>query len=292
VAAPAAVSAAAPAVAVVGVLLGVPHGAVDHLVPGWAAARPLARGALAALLAGYLLVVAAGAVALVAAPLPTLVLFLAVSAWHFGRGVVVEAAETRGHAPPVPRRDLLPCLAHGLVVTVLPIAAWPQVALPLLALLAPGAGAAPGWLPPALGLLTATTVVLALVVLLRQRRGAEAGQLVLLAATFWVVHPFAAFGVYFGLWHALRHGARLVELAAGEDPLRAGLRRVTVQALLPTAGALAFLAAVVATARYAPPSLATGLLAAELATLVGLTFPHAIVVGALDRRLRRGRPPV
>jgi hypothetical protein len=107
-----------------------------------------------------------------------------------------------------------------------------------------------------------------------------------------VVHPFAAFGVYFGLWHALRHGARLVELAAGDDPLRAGLRRVTVQALLPTAGALAFLAAVVATARYAPPSLATGLLAAELATLVGLTFPHAIVVGALDRRLRRGRPPV
>jgi Brp/Blh family beta-carotene 15,15'-monooxygenase len=287
---PAGVTAVAPALAVAGVLLGLPHGAVDHRVPGWATARPLPRRRLAALLAGYLLVVGAGAFALAAAPLPTLVLFLAVSAWHFGRGEVVEAAEAEGRAVPGIGDDLLPCLAHGLVVTVLPVAAWPHASLPLLAVLAPGIAQAPGWLPTALAVVTAGVVGLALAGLLRQGRLGATGELALLAATFWLVHPFAAFGVYFGLWHALRHTARLVDLAAADGPLRAGLRQFCWQAALPTLGALGFLGAVVATARYAPAPLAPGLLAAELATLVALTFPHAIVVTALDHRLRRRSP--
>ncbi len=286
-AAPASVAAVAPVLAVGGVLLGLPHGAVDHLVPGWTAARPLPRRALATLLAGYVLVAAAAAFALVAAPLPTVMLFLAVSAWHFGRGEVAEAAEAAGAPLPGWRHDLAPCLAHGLVTTALPVAAWPQVSLPLLAVLAPGVARAPGWLPTALGAVTAAVVGLALAGLLRQRRLGAAGELALLAATFWLVHPFAAFGVYFGLWHALRHSARLVDLAAGDGPLRAGLRRVCRQAVLPTVGALGFLGAVVATARYAPAPLVPGLLAAQLATLVGLTFPHVIVVARLDSRLRR-----
>ncbi len=32
------------------------------------------------------------------------------------------------------------------------------------------------------------------------------------------VAPLAALGVYFGAWHALRHTARLVEVAAGAAP--------------------------------------------------------------------------
>ena len=287
VAAPAAVTAAAPALAVAGVLLGLPHGAVDHLVPGWAAMRPLPRRRLAALLAGYVLVVAAGAIALAAAPLPTLVAFVAVSAWHFGRGEVVARAEAEQRPVPAAGQELLPALAHGVVTTVLPVAAWPAVTLPLLAVLAPAAGRAPGWVPAALAVLVAVVVPAALALLLRRHRTAEAAELALLTAVFWLVHPFAAFGVYFGLWHALRHTARLVDLAAGDGPLGVGARRVAVQALLPTAGALTFLAGILATARYAPAPLATGLLAAELATLVGLTFPHAVVVAALDRRRAR-----
>jgi UDP-N-acetylmuramyl pentapeptide phosphotransferase/UDP-N-acetylglucosamine-1-phosphate transferase len=68
---------------------------------------------------------------------------------------------------------------------------------------------------------------------------------------FTFVHPFAAFGVYFGLWHALRHTARLVDLASGGGAARTGVRRVAAQATLPTAGALAVLAGVWVTARLA-----------------------------------------
>src|SRR5689334_11389468 len=65
---PSAVARAALAIAVAGALLGLPHGAVDHVVPGWLARRPLPLGPLAALLGGYVAVVAVGAVALRLAP--------------------------------------------------------------------------------------------------------------------------------------------------------------------------------------------------------------------------------
>jgi Brp/Blh family beta-carotene 15,15'-monooxygenase len=287
VAAPGIVASWAALIAVGGVLLGLPHGAVDHLVPGWAAARPLGRRSMAVLVTGYLLVVGAGAAALRVAPVPTLVLFLGVSAWHFGRGEVVEAAQAAGRPVPAPAEDLLPVLAHGLVTVGLPVAAWPAVSLPLLDLLAPGAARVPGWVPTVVGAAAALAVTAALGGLVLSRRAGEAGELALLAATFWTVHPFAAFGVYFGLWHALRHGARLVDLAAGAGPLGQGLRRVALQAVLPTAGAVAFLTVVASTVRLAPAGAASGLLAAELATLIGLTFPHAVVVARLDRWARR-----
>jgi Brp/Blh family beta-carotene 15,15'-monooxygenase len=167
---------------------------------------------------------------------------------------------------------------------VLPAAAWPAVALPLLATLAPSlAGIAPAGLRAA----GAGVVVLAGIVvahLLVRRRTADAVQLALLTAMFALVHPFAAFGVYFGGWHALRHGARLVDVAAAGGPLRWGLYRYLAQAAVPTALAVAFLAAILAGLRSGGgPS---PLLAAELATLLALTFPHAAVVAGMDRALR------
>jgi Brp/Blh family beta-carotene 15,15'-monooxygenase len=287
--APSAVAGAAVGIAVAGALLGLPHGAVDHVVPGWLARRPLPLRSLAALLTGYLGVVAVGAVALRLAPPATLVVFLAVAVWHFGRGEVAAAAEAAGRRMPGAREELLTTLAHGLVPVVLPLAMHPQVSRPVLAALAPGVSS------PAAGLRTTAAVVVALIAagatlrLVAGGRRVEAGELVLLTATFAVVHPFAAFGVYFGLWHALRHTARLVDLAAADGAVRIGVRRFAVQAALPTAGALAVLAGVLVTARLAgaPASGASSLLAAEIATLAALTFPHTGVVTLLDEARRR-----
>src|SRR2546423_7258067 len=74
--APSAVAEAAAGVAVGGALVGLPHGAVDHVVPGWLARRPLPLRSLAALLCGYLAVVAVGAAALRLAPTATLIVLL------------------------------------------------------------------------------------------------------------------------------------------------------------------------------------------------------------------------
>jgi Brp/Blh family beta-carotene 15,15'-monooxygenase len=290
--APAAVGAVALPLAVAGILAGIPHGAVDHVVPGWVARRPLRPAALAALLAAYLAVAAAGTAAVIWAPTPTVLAFLAVSAWHFGRAEVVVAAQTAGRPVPPAGGDLPLTLAHGLVTTVLPAAAWPAVAVPLLAALAPGLAGLPTAALHAVAVAVVCGAGLVVAYLLARRRPADAVQLALLTATFALVHPFAAFGVYFGGWHALRHTARLVEVAAAGRPMRHGLRRYVTHAAIPTAAAMAFLAVILVGWRGGSRDGASPLLAAELATLLALTFPHAAVVAGMDRTLRlRGRQP-
>jgi Brp/Blh family beta-carotene 15,15'-monooxygenase len=280
--APGAVQDAGVALALVGIVLGIPHGAVDHLVPFWAhgrrvRVRPLARG-----LAGY---VATGAVALAAvllAPLPVTWLFLLVSAVHFGRGEVVVQAELAGRRPPGPWQDVLPAAAHGAAVVALPLTLHRDVALRVLDRVAPGFGTTPGGLLDALAVVTAVLVVAALARLLATGRAAEGAELALLALLFAVVPATAAFGVYFGLWHAARHTLRLVLLpgADGQVPaVGAGLRRYARGAALPSLVAVGLLWVVSATAN---PSV----LAAALVTLVALTAPHLVVVGALDRAVR------
>lgn len=265
--------------AVVGILLGVPHGAVDHLVPFWSAGRRVDAAALARVLAGYLLVLALALAAVLLYPVAALGVFLLVSALHFGRGEVVVAAELDGRRPPELTHDVLPALAHGAVTVGLPLAAWTSVSLPLLDRVAPGFASTPPGALRALLVGCLVLVVLAVVVLLHAGRRREVAELLLLTVTFLVVPPYAAFGVYFGLWHAARHTVRLVALPlpGGAVDLRAGLRRYLYGAALPTAGALALLLAVWRTD-------SSSLLAAQLATLVALTAPHVIVVGGLDRQ--------
>jgi Brp/Blh family beta-carotene 15,15'-monooxygenase len=286
---PSAVAHAALGIAVAGALLGLPHGAVDHVVPAWLARRPLPQRSLAALLTGYLAVVAAGAAALRLAPSGTLVVFLAVAVWHFGRGEVAAAAEAAGRPVPGPGEELLTTLAHGLVPVLLPLLVHPRLSRPVLAALAPGLPPPAAWLRASAAAAVVVIAAAAALRLVAGGRRVEAGELVLLTAAFAIVHPFAVFGVYFGLWHALRHTARLVDLAAADETVRIGVRRFARQAALPTAGALAVLGGVLVTARLAGASASGGssLLAAELATLAALTFPHSGVVALLDESRRR-----
>jgi Beta-carotene 15,15'-dioxygenase len=93
--------------------------------------------------------------------------------------------------------------------------------------------------------------------------------------------PAAAFGAYFGGWHAVRHTARLLALTPagpGRDTPARVLGRFARSAALPSAAALAVLALLWSRRRVADP-------AAAVAVLLALTFPHAAVVGWLDRRL-------
>lgn len=293
VVAPTQTRAIAVPLAVVGAIVGVPHGAVDHLIPWWWASSapagepgtgrggPLTLGLFAL---AYASVAALALTALLVAPTAALVAFLALSALHFGRGEVATSAERAGRPAPGGRAEQPAALAHGLVVVGLLVWARPDQTDPMLRPLSP-------WLADAAvrsrsaGLeLVAAVVVTGLVVLLRAGRRVEAAELGLLAVTFAVAPPLAAFGVYFGAWHALRHTGRLLDLTRrrredtghrdrGWGPSGALLARA---AALPTAGALATMAAL-----WLVRDLAS--LQAEVGVLLALTFPHAAVVWALDR---------
>lgn len=276
----------AAAVAVAGIVLGVPHGAVDHLVPGWVLHRRSRGLFLVRVLLAYLAVAGIATVGFLLVPDVAVGVFLVVSAAHFGWAEVTYAAERRGLPVPSPGQGAWPALAHGLAVVGLPVLAWPGTTVAVLSPLAPGLAGAlvrPAGAPAVTLLLLLVAAVCA--GLARAGRWREAAETVVVALLFWLVSPLAAFGLYFGLWHAVRHSARLLPaLAPGAGPAEQ-VRRYAAVAALPTGLALGALALV---ARAGAADASEPVVTAGLCVLLALTFPHVVTVAWLDRS-RRGR---
>ncbi|MBM7808151.1 Brp/Blh family beta-carotene 15,15'-monooxygenase [Geodermatophilus bullaregiensis] len=279
--APGAVAAAAVPVAVAGAVLGVPHGAADHLVPWWWSGRRRAsRRLLVLVVVAYAAAAAVAAAALLLASTPALAAALVLSAVHFGRGEVVAWAERAGRPVPGPAADLLPCAAHGLAVVGLLLWRDPATTDPWVRPLSAGIADAVLVSRTAGLVLVAGSVAAATAWLLARHRVHDAAELLLVAAVFALAPPLAAFGAYFGLWHAVRHTGRLLDLArAAEGGRRWGpaARRLGRAAVVPSAVALAAVAVLWRLGDVAG-------LQAQVSVLLALTFPHAAVVWALDRR--------
>ncbi|MEO7745626.1 MAG: Brp/Blh family beta-carotene 15,15'-dioxygenase, partial [Actinomycetota bacterium] len=294
VAAPTTTASLALPLALGGAALGIPHGAVDHLVPWWwdaldprGASRRPSTARLALFAGAYAAVAALALAAFLLAPTPALAAFLVLSAVHFGRGEVVTSAERAGRRVPTFRDDWSLALAHGGVVVGLLLWARPSDTNSLLGGLSPRlADLVLSTRVPALGLVV-VAVAVALVVLLRAGRVLEAAELALLAATFTLAPPLAAFGVYFGLWHSLRHTGRLLDLARAATRAGAGVHGdpgwPTAGRVLARAAALPAAVALLAVLGLWWARDLAGL-QAEVAVLLALTFPHAVVVWGLDRR--------
>lgn len=274
---------------VVGLAAGIPHGAVDHLVPAWCQVRGANRHHRSLLLLGYACAAAVAFALALWLPAPALCVFLALSVVHFGRGETHVNTLRAGMVPP-PARTL--CAgAYGAVVTVLPLIRYPDAVRALLRTLAPGTTwllAAPVRL--AATALVTTTTLAACTLLLRHRRRRDAAELLLLAVLFWLVTPLVAFAVYFAGWHSLRHITRLLLADPANRPaLLAGhfgrpLRRFCRQGALPTA---VVLVAVAAAAHLGGPY-RQALAAAGVAVVAALTLPHLLVVALLDRHDAHG----
>jgi Brp/Blh family beta-carotene 15,15'-monooxygenase len=272
-----------PAFLLAGLLFGLPHGAVDHLVPAWLSARARPLSARVALLVAYAATAGAGLAAFRAAPDLALVGFLIVSVVHFGAADEAFHAE-RDRRPIRPRAAAV--LAYGGPPVIIPLALWRDQVDPLLAAVAP---AAPALLTVEVRALALATVLCAVAVTAirdaRAGRARDAVQPVLLAALFGTVPPSLAIGAYFAAWHSCRHVARLLQ----HDPRNAAdlgagrvgppLRRFARQAAAPTVVAVAALLALVTW-----PGHRADPLPATVAVLAALTLPHAVLVAWTDRR--------
>lgn len=264
--APAAAAASGPALLVAAGLLGLPHGAVDHLALGWVRGRTGA--ARPGVLLAYAAAAVAAAVAALAAPLPALLLLLALSVAHFAEG---EAAfdRLRGGVGLV-----LPAAALGTAVVALPLVLRPAAARPLLLALDPTLPAVLAGARPALLVGTALLVVAGLVVALRAGQRAAATELAVVVVAAAFGPPLVVFAVWFAGWHAPRHLVRLAALEPSGDG-RERVRRLARGAAVPTAVAAAGLAGLAI--------VLGGLPGAVLIVLLALTVPHAAVVARLDR---------
>ncbi len=267
-----------------GFLLGLPHGAVDHLIPlrhGWVRRGPVG---LAGVVVAYVALAALAYAGLRFAGPVVLPVLLAVSVLHFGYADLETAGADRR---PRGLARLLEAAGRGGAVLAGPLLAWPGPTGAALATV--GLGVAPS---------RTTGIVVAVVLLgvalvaavqsLRRRSPADAVEVVLLVALFVVLPPLAAFGVYFGLWHGLRHTARLVaDDPAGAADLVAGrllrpLGRFVVAAALPS---LAALTTVLVLVRLAADR--ADLVGPVFAALLALTVPHVVVVALWDHQTDR-----
>jgi Brp/Blh family beta-carotene 15,15'-monooxygenase len=120
----------------------------------------------------------------------------------------------------------------------------------------------------------------------------DAGEVGLLWLFFAAVPPVLAVGLYFTVWHALRHIARLLLVdppataALGAGDARRALWRFTRDAAPLTLVSLVLIAALAFVVPADPAALARtpdDLLALYLVGIAVLTLPHVVVVTWMDR---------
>ena len=129
-------------------------------------------------------------------------------------------------------------------------------------------------------------VAIASIVLLVTKRYRDLIDLALLAALVLVAPPLVAFATYFGCWHALRHTARLSSLLpTSQMHYRAGrsiaaLRSAFLPGIPALIGTLIFVAIL---GGIADEAITDRFLWLTLVTIWALTVPHMIVTARLDR---------
>ncbi|ESS06423.1 MAG: beta-carotene 15,15''-monooxygenase, Brp/Blh family [uncultured archaeon A07HB70] len=295
------------------VVLGLPHGAVDHLVPGRLGDGVTVRSVLWVALV-YAALMAAYAAAWFVVPTASFVFFVALTLFHWGQGDVYAllALDDAEHLPTTAERGLA-LLVRGGLPMLAPLVAFPgryrEVALAAVSLFGADAAALAPLFSPT-GRLAAAGGLFALSVLglvaggLRVRAGAprtpllvDAGEVALLWVYFAVVPPILAVGVYFCLWHALRHVARLLVVSdEASDALAAGdaaaaLGRFARDAAPLTAVSLLLFAGLWVAVPNAPGAGdRAGLLGLYLVGIAVLTLPHVVVVTWMDHRQGVWRP--
>lgn len=285
------------------ILLGVPHGAVDHLVLPRSRGDPVTPRSLAFVGVLYLVVGGAYAALWFRAPVAAFVLFLLFTLLHWGQGDVYALVDLSGAThlqSPVLRAST--AVVRGGLPMLVPLVAFPDqyrfVAGTLVGLFDPGGAAAlePAFLPTVrAGVAVGFGAIVAATLAAGYRRATafrpwavDAGETLLLVAYFALVPPVLAIGLYFPLWHSLRHVLRTMlvddraERALSEGATWRAFRRFARDAAPLTAAAFLVLGAIALTVPYAPATL-PDVLGLYLVFIAVLTLPHVVVVSLLDR---------
>jgi Brp/Blh family beta-carotene 15,15'-monooxygenase len=269
-------------VALIALAVGIPHGALDHLVtlPRSSAAK------MAVFIFIYVAVAIAAVVALLTWSVIGFIGVVVMSAVHFGIGDAAFISEIdRRSVDQKPFQKYLYAAAAGTLPVVIPLvseksnSALEKVNPELL-----------DWHQGLNNDLMLWTMVLTAIVLLRlvqKRRDGEAIDLVLLYLLAVTAPPLVAFAVYFGCWHALRHTARLtLTLPSSQAAFAEGnVRRAFIKAVLPGTPALigTFVVAA-ALVIFRGDSLNDQFLWVTLVVVWALTVPHMAVTARLDRK--------
>ena len=267
-------------VAVVALAIGIPHGALDHLVT-----LPKAQPKkMAIFIAIYVAVAIIAVVAILKFNVIGFIFVLFMSAVHFGIGDAAFISE-------IDKRS-----TSGTKLSrwfYIPAAGFTPVFIPLVNSASTEALASvnpalidwhQGWDSQILVAVTAFTVV-AIVVMILGKRLREALDLTLLLALALIAPPLIAFAIYFGCWHAMRHTARLtLSLPKSIESLNQGLgRQAFLSAVIPGLPALVGTFVVAAVLAVSGQKFSDEFFWMALVVVWALTVPHMAVTAKLDR---------
>ena len=267
-------------VAVIALAIGIPHGALDHLVT-----LPKSQPKkMAIFIVVYVAVAIAAVIAILRFNIVGFIFVLFMSAVHFGIGdaAFIREIDKRTKAE---RR-----LNRWFYI---PAAGFTPVFIPLVNSASTDALAS---VNPALidwhqgldsQILVAVTAftVLAICVMILGKRYREGLDLTLLLLLAHLAPPLIAFAVYFGCWHAMRHTARLtLSLSTSIDSLNKGLnRKAFSQAVIPGLPALIGTFVVAGVLAVSGQSFSDDFFWMALVVVWALTVPHMAVTAKLDR---------
>ena len=288
--------------------LGLPHGAWDHRVMPAAQGRRIRLSFVAAFCGVYLTLVLIYGMLWPVAAVVAFLLFIGMSWLHWGQGDAAYLRIWGKEGSENQSGRFLIWLARGGAPIALPIFAHPQgfarVASGVTDRFREGGALGPEpWRlvlsPPvcAAGLILLGGIIVACLIRSFRYNGGwkspafreDAGELALLYTVFAGADTVFAVGIYFCLWHGLRHIARLLLL---DDNLRGLCAQGSVSAaflqfgrqILPIMGAsFALLGAVYLYWARSVHS-AEGFIYLYLALIAALTFPHFLLVLWLDAR--------
>jgi len=277
-------------VALVIAFLGIPHGAVDHLVGTPPASsrsasesQPFGPTRQWRFHMGYVAAMLAYGAVWFLAPTFALVGFLVLSVHHFGQS---DLAYLRIGG----RRQVALQLSRGLLLVALPLVAHVESVGPTIERLGGVDPRSWAWLDDHTlawcVALVAQHVVMGMVVAHRVRgRSTRMREIVTVAALttlFLMTDPLIGFAVYFGLWHSLNHLHVLAEIlgrrseSAPMDPIRLA-RLAAPRSLVSIAALTAFVGGAYAVDR------SELIVPATVVFVSMLTLPHMVVVEKLWR---------
>ncbi len=285
------------------VLFGLPHGAVDHLVPGRLSGGGASVASIVRVAAMYLALAALYLGLWFVSPGAAFAFFIVLTWFHWGQGDLYFLAALQRDSTPVLLKALTVFVRGGLPMLV-PLLAFPEiyhgVASNIVGLFR-GDVAGVEWAfdPVFRGVAGGGFFLILLFTLYWRYRLAGRGSLtawrlevaedLLLAAYFALVPPVLALGLYFCLWHSPRHVARLMLLnrisAAALEKGRIG-RALAAFARDAAPLTVAALALLIGLYFLVPGRVdgASGLLAVYLVLISTLTLPHVVIVCLMDLR--------
>jgi Brp/Blh family beta-carotene 15,15'-monooxygenase len=271
-------------VAVIALAIGIPHGAIDHLIT-------IPRDStqkFVAFIVVYTLIAIIAALAIAQWNLIGFQLVVLMSALHFGFGDSAyanesqAAAEKNGYSSTVLSSYAIPA---GFLPVVLPLT--DKRTLDVLQELNPTLINWAGTFTQVLRNSTLAIAAFSILLLVLTRNYLLALDLVLLLALSFFAPPLVAFAVYFGLWHAIRHTARLVpklpsamQRVASGNPLASFFAAVT-PGLYAIVGI--FLLGIFFVAR-GTTELSSDFLWVILVMIWALTVPHMATTAKFDLR--------